>query len=1016
MQAAKQHSCPFCRLANKATIHRPCSYGWEAVIVLLDDFIQSRPGSSVIVRILDVFLPGLRPLQHLTSRHGWTYLRTPVSFTWEKLPNREVNMYWSRWPRTCPRIQAVKHMETTGQSCWIKQCEFIDVLATNTKTTLMNGWTWQLLRSKRIFWATQVRSQDLLSRINRQFWLLYMPNLKNQIILRKPQTVLLCSLVKLRQTDLVALHAMLEKKRWALPVSYMVINSRSLAIKLPGIAPLACFHFGRCFYNEIRSRAFFGGAHLQSTDAMSLCFHCIDLLVGGQLEDLLSDHGHVGTLIVCGNISHQQMHFVICHVELCVCSSWQKASTEKGLGFFAATAMTLVCCIMNTSSPPVPDFLMVGSSSSARTSTLMYPGKMGASCNFTPKPEKSKSSYGRAMGYTIPTALWYNRNKTSSQLYISSIQLAIKQPFSRSCWAPASLRRAPRSCKSWTKQLRLIRCSCCSAKDNMQEWAASWRCELWVTECCTTRSDRAADDVLSPFTHRPFYTPTLLHTCEFWVLHISVNSTDTFTHLPFYTQTLWHTYDFTHIRFYTQTLWCKDAFTHRDFYTQKLLHTDTFTHRHFDTQKLLHTEHFDKQRLLYTKAFTHRALLHTDALTQRTLSQTETFTHKSFYTQNNFTHRRFDTQKLLHTKTFTHKSFYTQNTFTHIRFNTQTLLHTYALTHRSFWRSDLISCAKVRRTLCTSQFYLSVWRSNLISCEKVAPGREKSQFYVSFWSRVISCERVATGSRKSQFYVNFWRSSLVSCEKVAFRAVSLALPRDFKREIEKKERARGQERIWRCEDVKRWRWEDTKMRRCEDEKMWRWEDEQMWRWEDVKMSSCEDEKMWRWEDVKMRRCEDEQLWRWEDVKMRRYEDVQMWRWEDVKMWGCEDEKMWRWTDVKMSRWWENVKMMRRCEDEKMVRCYVKMWKCENVWQTPAIRRTLRSDALGKNWNFKSVAILIAAMTVIPLTIIAVTSMSVTIIAVTIIAVTIIAVATIAVTNVTVTHIAVTNIAVTSKAP
>ena len=74
LEAAKQHSCPFCRLANKATIHRPRSYGWEAVIVLLDDFIQGRPWRSVIVRILDVFLPGLRPLQHLTSRHGWAYL------------------------------------------------------------------------------------------------------------------------------------------------------------------------------------------------------------------------------------------------------------------------------------------------------------------------------------------------------------------------------------------------------------------------------------------------------------------------------------------------------------------------------------------------------------------------------------------------------------------------------------------------------------------------------------------------------------------------------------------------------------------------------------------------------------------------------------------------------------------------------------------------------------------------------------------------------------------------------
>ena len=83
LQAAKQHTCLFCGLANKATIHRPRSYGWEAVIVLLDDFIQGRLWSSVIVRIMDVFLPGLRPLQHLTLRHGWAYLRTLVSFTWE---------------------------------------------------------------------------------------------------------------------------------------------------------------------------------------------------------------------------------------------------------------------------------------------------------------------------------------------------------------------------------------------------------------------------------------------------------------------------------------------------------------------------------------------------------------------------------------------------------------------------------------------------------------------------------------------------------------------------------------------------------------------------------------------------------------------------------------------------------------------------------------------------------------------------------------------------------------------
>ena len=48
--------------------------------------------------------------------------------------------------------------------------------------------------------------------------------------------------------------------------------------------------------------------------------------------------------------------------------------------------------------------------------------------------------------------------------------------------------------------------------------------------------------------------------------------------------------------------------------------------------------------------------------------------------------------------------------------------------------------------------------------------------------------------RNRNFTFSFWRSNLISCERVAFRAVSLALPRAFKREIEKKERARGQER------------------------------------------------------------------------------------------------------------------------------------------------------------------------------------------------------------------------------
>ena len=149
--------------------------------------------------------------------------------------------------------------------------------------------------------------------------------------------------------------------------------------------------------------------------------------------------------------------------------------------------------------------------------------------------------------------------------------------------------------------------------------------------------------------------------------------------------------------------------------------------------------------------------------------------------------------------------------------------------------------AKGLPRISKSQFYLSFWRSNFISCERVAAAHSEWQFYVSFWrSNLISCERISAEVVKSQFYVSFWRSSLVSCERVAFRAVSLALPRAFKREIEKKERARGQQ-------SKRARGQESKRAR-------------------------ENVKMWRWEDVKMR-----------------YDE--MWRWEDVKIWGCEDVKM-----------------------------------------------------------------------------------------------------------------------------
>ena len=46
----------------------------------------------------------------------------------------------------------------------------------------------------------------------------------------------------------------------------------------------------------------------------------------------------------------------------------------------------------------------------------------------------------------------------------------------------------------------------------------------------------------------------------------------------------------------------------------------------------------------------------------------------------------------------------------------------------------------------------------------------------------------------------------------------------------------------------------------------------------------------------------------------------------------------------------NFLELRFSSNVKIWRCDMKMWRCENVWQTPTIRRTIRSDALGKKWK------------------------------------------------------------------
>ena len=67
-----------------------------------------------------------------------------------------------------------------------------------------------------------------------------------------------------------------------------------------------------------------------------------------------------------------------------------------------------------------------------------------------------------------------------------------------------------------------------------------------------------------PFTHRPFYTQTLLHKDPFTFPAQTLSHTDPFTHRCFYTQKLLHKDH-------------KDPFTHRCLYTQLLLHTAAFT-------------------------------------------------------------------------------------------------------------------------------------------------------------------------------------------------------------------------------------------------------------------------------------------------------------------------------------------------------------------------------------------------------------------------------------------------------
>ena len=316
---------------------------------------------------------------------------------------------------------------------------------------------------------------------------------------------------------------------------------------------------------------------------------------------------------------------------------------------------------------------------------------------------------------------------------------------------------------------------------------------------------------------------------------------------------LLHTDAFTHKHFHT----------HRGFYTQTLLHTEACTHRSFYTQTLLHRR-FSTQTLSHTETFTH-----TEAFT-------DAFTHRGTYTQkllhrDSFTHRRFYT----HTYTYAFTIFYAQKrTGGAGRFKIAILPQFFAIEPHFVRKGspDLLQIAILPqflaiephfvrkgfgtgpfanrnltsvfgdrtsfrnltpvfgdrtsfrakgfcdRTFCKSQSYLSFWRSNLISCERVC----RTFCLLPLFSAIelISCERVALEQVQIKIAIlpqflaiepRYVRKGCVSCCLVG-TAPRLQDLQERKRKEGESKRARGQERMWRCEDVKTWG--------CEDEKMW----------------------------------------------------------------------------------------------------------------------------------------------------------------------------------------------------
>ena len=165
-------------------------------------------------------------------------------------------------------------------------------------------------------------------------------------------------------------------------------------------------------------------------------------------------------------------------------------------------------------------------------------------------------------------------------------------------------------------------------------------------------------------------------------------------------------------------------------------------------------------------------------------------TQRSFYTQKllhtgAFTHRRFYTQMLLHTDAFTHRHFlHTEVNFTSIlvdqtSFSAKGLRRTRE--NRNFTAVLAIEPHFVRKG-CAGRFKIAVLQFLAVEPRFVRKGC-RGHFTIAI-SLQFFCDRTSFRAKglsrtlqNRNFTAIFLRSNLISCERVAFRAVSLALPR-----------------------------------------------------------------------------------------------------------------------------------------------------------------------------------------------------------------------------------------------